>query len=477
MVDVQRQGPSALRTSIRLSLQYSFLYAVLSAFVFALAYWFTQYEVQDWVLDQMRGDAETLSEIHKLSGADALIDRVDALAEVSFENARIFQLLNADGAVISGNLLTRFENSLPEFLPAENVELTGETHGEIEGYWMRADQIGPYRLIQGSGDHIVAEILEALGLSLVIGYLAVVILGLVVGIRVGRMTEQRITAISNTLSDVSSGNLTARIPTTASARDDLARVSMEINMMLDKIRRLLESQEQISNDIAHDMRTPLQHLRQRLETLRDRSCIEPGDVSASLEQTEEIIATFNALLRIAQIEAGDRRERFERTDLAQVIANVVEVFEPTAEDEGIVLDTDLPDSSLEVFGDRGLLTQLLSNLVENAIKHCPAGTRIMVSGRRASVGSILYVADNGPGIDPQDRERIFRRFFRSEKSRSSPGNGLGLALAKAIADMHEASMSVSDNDPGTVFEISFPEVAGKSEMTAHKIVKRRLIHS
>lgn len=457
MADPQRKAPSALRTSIRLSLQYSFLYAVLSALVFALAYWFTQYEVQDWVLDQMRSDAETLAEIYQNDGFDALVDRVDALAEVSFENARIFQILNAEGVEVSGNLTTRFDSPLPDFVSADDVQLTGTVHDEVEGYWMRGDDIGPYRLIQGSGDHIVAEILEALGLSLVIGYLAVVVLGLIVGVRVGRITELRITAISSTLSSVSAGDLVARVPVAGSGRDDLSRVSIGINAMLNQIGRLLESQEQISNDIAHDMRTPLQHLRQRLERLRDAPDIVPEDVSASLDQTEEIIATFNALLRIAQIEASDRRERFERTDLKQIIANVTEVFEPAAEDEGISLTTDVPDTALEVFADRSLLTQMVSNLLENAIKHCPSGTSVMVSGRATLAETVLRIADNGPGIPEADRKAIFRRFFRGEKSRSNPGNGLGLALVKAISDMHEASVAVSGNDPGTAFEVKFPK--------------------
>lgn len=452
MADPQCKAPSALRTSIRLSLQYSFLYAVLSALVFAPAYWFTQYEVQDWELDQMRSDAETLADIYQNDGIDALVSRVDALAEVSFENARIFQLLDAEGVEVSGNLTTRFDSPLPDFVSADDVQFTGTVHDEVEGYWMRGDDIGPYRLIQGSGDHIVAEILEALGLSLVIGYLAVVVLGLIVGVRVGRITEQRITAISSTLSSVSSGDLLARVPVAGSARDDLSRVSIEINAMLDQIGRLLESQVQISNDIAHDMRTPLQHLRQRLERLREAPDIAPDEVSASLEQTEKIIATFNALLRIAQIEAGDRREQFERTDLAQIVVNVAEVFEPAAEDEGISLDVDVPEDGLEVFGDRGMLTQLLSNLVENAIKHCPSGTAMEISCWSSPTGTTLRVVDSGPGIDAVDHERVFRRFFRGEKSRSSPG----LALVKAIAEMHGASIHIYENRPGTAFEIRFP---------------------
>ena len=455
MDSLKRKGPSALRTSIRLSLQYSFLYSVLSALVFALAYWFTQYEVQDWVIDQMRSDAATLVEIFELGGDEVLVDRVDALAEVSFQNARVYQLLNAEGAIVSGNLSSTFESPLSDYLPAQELPLAGEIHDEVTGYWLRADNVGPYLLIQGAGDHIVLEILEALGMALVLGYLAVVILGLIVGVRIGRITERRIAAISNTLTEVSSGNLDPRISIAENARDDLSRVSTEINAMLGQIKRLLESQEQISNDIAHDMRTPLQHLRQRLETLRDSPAIRPEDISASLDQTEEIIATFNSLLRIAQIEGSDRRERFAWNDLREVIGNVTEVFEPTAEDAGIELNTKMPDEHLEVFGDKNLLTQLLANLVENAIKHCPVGSKVLVVAETTPVGPTLRITDDGPGIECENRERIFRRFFRGEKSRNSPGNGLGLALAKAICDLHGAEITVSENDPGTTFEINF----------------------
>lgn len=455
-MDDERPVPSVLRTSIRLSLQYSFLYAVLSAFVFAMAYWFTQYEVRDWLLEQMHSDARTLAKIYDEEGPDALIDRVDALAEVSFETARIFRLLDNGGRMVSGNLLNGLSSPLPDFIRADKLDLSKARHHEIEGYWLREDHIGSYRLVQGSGDHIVAEILEALGFALVIGYLVVVILGLLVGVRVGRITEERITAISNTLSRVSSGDLTARVPLVDCARDDLSRVSVEINAMLDQIARLLESQEQISNDIAHDMRTPLQRLRQRLEALRDGPELQREDVSASLAQTEEIIATFNALLRIAQIEAGDRHERFTRTEMSEVITNVVEVFEPAAEDKGVSLAMILPNTPLHVSGDRDLLTQLLSNLVENAIRHCPLGTSVEVSGLNTPDGTVLRVADTGVGIPEGDRERIFRRFFRGEVSRGGSGNGLGLALVKAIAEMHDASIRVLDNHPGVVFEIRFP---------------------
>ncbi|HRO00108.1 MAG TPA: ATP-binding protein [Nitrobacter sp.] len=453
-------GQSGLRTSVRLSLQFSFLYAILSALVFSMAYAFTQYEVRDWVLDQMRGDAQTLAAIYDEGGAARLIARVDALAEVSFENARIYQLQDRDDSVLGGNIAQPMGTPLPAKLPAGTIRLAEPMHDEVQRYWMRETAIGPYRLIQGSGDHITGEIMEALGAALVLGYLAVIILGLIVGVRVGRLTEERITAILTTLSRVSAGQLAARVPVFDRAGNDLFRVSVRINEMLDEITRLLESQQQISNDIAHDMRTPLQRLHQRLERMSTAKAVAPEDVQASLEQTRDIIATFNALLRIAQMEAGDRQARFERRDLAPILSNVVEAFEPAAEDRDMTLAMTLPRKPLIVMGDPGLLTQLVSNIIENAIRHCPPGTAIHVTAEVASSGVILRVADDGPGIAPENRERIFRRFFRVERSRHTPGSGLGLALAKAIADMHGAALSVFDSAPGTVFEVRFARPAG-----------------
>ena len=417
---------------------------------------FTQYEIREWVRIEMKSAASTLGSVYQAEGIEALINSVDTLAKASFENAHIYQLLDQDGSIVFSNIPVKLDDRLPDKISAEALHLTSDVNDELESYWMRADQIGPYRLVQGSSDHVFAEILEALGYALAAGSLVVVFTGLVIGTRVGRLTERRIVDISKALSDFSGGGLEARVPIPKGKHDDFSRVSRSINLMLEKTRRLLESQEQISNDIAHDMRTPLQHLRQQLEKMQNSKNLSREDVTASLEQTEEIIGTFNALLRIAQLEAADQRARFETVNIAHVIANVVEVFEPFAEDKGISLDTHIKDEAVTVFGDRGLLTQLLSNLVENAIKHSPSSVNVEISAGLSLTDVFVRVADEGPGIDPADHERIFQRFFRGERSRSSPGNGLGLTLAKAIAELHGATLSVSNANPGAVFEVRFP---------------------
>ncbi len=454
MYDVRNRFRS-LRTSVRLSLQFSMLYAVLSALVFVAAYWFTDFEVRDWVSDQMRGDAGTFAAIYDEQGEAGLQTRIAALADVSFENTRIYQLQDAQGGIVAGNIVTILSDDVSSFFEADALELRTPIDEEVAGYWMRRDQIGTYTLFQGSGNHIVAEVMEAVGIALGVGYLVVVGLGLLLGVRVGQATEGRISEISQTLALASKGDLSARVPRHHNENDDLSRISTGINAALDQLKRLLESQEQISNDIAHDLRTPLQRLRQRLEMMRDSDVAIGDDVDGALQQVEGIIGTFNALLRIAQIEAQDRRARFDEVDMNEVIENVIDLYEPAAEDKAQKLTFAPGSSPVQIQGDANMLTQLFANLVENALRYCPNGASITVSTKFSNGQIQASVADDGPGIMPEDRQRVFERFVSTDSSRSSAGNGLGLTLAKAIAEMHGASITIQDSMIGTEFLITF----------------------
>ncbi|HCT31797.1 MAG TPA: sensor histidine kinase, partial [Sulfitobacter sp.] len=444
------------RTSLRLSLQFAFLYSVLSAVIFAGAYWFSNYEVRDWLHDQMNSDREILLEIFEENGIDDLVKSVDVMARVNFENARIFQLLGPDGTVLAGNITQIDGEEQREYVSAENVFIIGEHEEEISGYWIIDEKFGQYTLVQGTGNHVIAEVLEALGISLVSGFILIMGIGSFAGVWVGRLTEQRIEAISTTMEEVAEGKLAARIPIDETSNDDLDRVSTSINNTLEKLENLMESQVQISNDIAHDLRTPLQRLRQRLEKMANQQAVDTNEAVIALAQTEDIINTFNALLRIAQIEAGDRRERFRRTDLRDLVINVYDAFEPTAEDAGQQLRLKISDQPLYVLGDSDLLMQLISNLVENALRHTPEGTIISMEASFSNGAPLLCIADTGPGIAREDREKVFRRFYRGEKSRTSGGNGLGLSLCKAIAELHYAELMVSDNQPGVRILVDFP---------------------
>lgn len=452
-------------TSIKLSLQFAILYSLLMALMFFGAYRLAIFEIRDHTFERMHSDAETLADVFENHGQDILIDYVAALRSVNFENSRILLLRDDAGAVVAGNILhvnfpTALEIAAPEdldvhFVPVENIDIEGDHEEEVTGYWILLSRIGPFELLQGTGDHVVSEVVEALAIALTLGFVLVVVVGLIVGVRVGRITENRIASISDTLNRVSEGNLEARIPIQNDARDDLSRVSEGINETLSQLESLLETQKQISTDIAHDMRTPLQRLRQRLERLGEQGTPEREHINAALIETEEIIATFNALLRIAQIEAGNRRERFEKVDLNAVAETVFEAFEPSAENSDQKLRLNLSPEPAFVFGDRALLLQLVSNPIENSLRHCPGGANIDLSITVDDLNVTMVVSDNGPGVAAEDWDRIFRRFYRAEKSRTSPGHGLGLATVKAIADLHNARISICDNFPGLQLSIRF----------------------
>ncbi|WP_281969046.1 sensor histidine kinase [Roseovarius nanhaiticus] len=442
---------------MRLSLQFAFLYAVLSAVMFFGAYWMTEYEVRDWIEDQMRSDLVAFERVYAARGEDGLMDRIATLSEFSFENERIYQLRGPDGEHLAGTVIDvdAIGAGAHVFLPVATISAGSPPSAEVSGYWTRIDRIGPYNLVQGTGDHVIAEVLEALSIALVAGYILVISAGLIIGQFVGIRTERRIGSIMETLEDVARGGLARRIPASEGDRDDLSRVSGAVNVMLEQLETLLESQRQIATDIAHDLRTPLQRLRQRLERMQATHQDDP-DLAAALGETETLIETFRALLRIAQIEAGTQQSYFVTLDLGDLARNLIEIYQPVAEDEGQSLIARLPDGPVMMQGDPALLGQLISNVIENAVRHCPMGATLVLS-LDADTVPVLCMSDDGPGIPEDERDKVFRRFYRVEKSRTTEGHGLGLPLVKAICTLHDAHISLADNSPGLIVTVTFPQ--------------------
>jgi len=304
-------------------------------------------------------------------------------------------------------------------------------------------------------EEIEREVLQAFGWT----FGATLIVALGGGLLLSLGFLRQVDAVSRTAEAIIDGDLTRRVPLRG-VDDDFDRLAMTLNRMLDRIGALMDSLRQVSNDIAHDMRTPLARLRQRLELARTgSSTVEEyaRAVDAAIAETDSILATFAALLGIAQIEAGTRRSRFDDVDLAAVVRLVVETFGPSAEEEGKVLLTG-KITPATIRGDRELLTQMLVNLVENAMRHTGPGTKIVVDVTHSAKGAVLSVADNGPGLPAGEHQRVFRRFYRTDASRHSPGSGIGLAIVKAVAELHDASATLTDNMPGLRAEIRFPPV-------------------
>jgi signal transduction histidine kinase len=222
----------------------------------------------------------------------------------------------------------------------------------------------------------------------------------------------------------------------------------------------------VSTDIAHDLTTPISRLRNRIEQAR-KAAASGAPVDVLLEQAEgetrSIHETFEALLGIAQIESGRPRDRFTRVDMGEILASLNDTYGPVAEDHGHELILEVPsDGRFRLQGDRALLTQMLANLVENAIRHCVRPATISMGARGDSDGALVtYVSDTGPGIPADEREKVFRRLYRLEKSRTTDGSGLGLSIVKAIEDLHHATIRLADNGPGLLVEITFPGAAAQ----------------
>jgi signal transduction histidine kinase len=227
--------------------------------------------------------------------------------------------------------------------------------------------------------------------------------------------------------------------------------------MLDKIVSLMENIQQVSNDIAHDLRTPIGHLKFRLEDALNGnlSVVQYQErITFAIEEVDSILATFSAMLRISQIESGSRRSGFNNVDLSQILTTVTDALQPVAEEQGKTIHAEFGQDII-LNGDKELLTQLAFNVLENAIQHTPQNTQIHVSLRTSGNQTEMIVADNGPGIAENDCEKVFRRFHRLEQSRTTPGNGLGLSIVVAIVELHGGNITLADNNPGLKVVIGF----------------------
>ncbi|WP_411353134.1 sensor histidine kinase (plasmid) [Leisingera aquaemixtae] len=278
------------------------------------------------------------------------------------------------------------------------------------------------------------------------------------GVLLARRSARSLRGIERTLSALTSGDLGARVPQAGQAQGDITRIGRSVNRMAQAQQQATEALRQVSADIAHDLKTPIQRVAVQLSRLQEMPDLpQEAQVLAdkALEETRGITSTFQALLQIAQLEDGTPRSRFEAVDLREIAATFAEIYEPAAEEQNRTLSLSLPEAPVSVTGDRALLGQLLANLIENALRHTPEGTGISLSLRCDGAAAVLSVRDHGPGIPKAEHQKVLRRLYRLERSRTTPGSGLGLSLVAAIAGLHGAELRLSDAQPGLRVEVRF----------------------
>jgi signal transduction histidine kinase len=396
--------------------------------------------------DRILSESAALAQEFRVEGLNGVVQAVEERDRTP--GALDYGLENPEGRAIAGRLAGR---------GAALGWSTQRAGGEHETIRVHAATLAHgYRLLVGGDDEAIDAVDNLLAERFALATVGVVMIGLVGGYGLARGMGRRIAAITDAAEAIIDGDLSRRVPATRSG-DDLDRLAATFNRMLDRIAALMESLRQVSSDIAHDLRTPLTRLRGRLEANLARPVAEEptAAIEDALGDLDAILATFAALLRIAQIEGGARRSAFQAVDLATVARTVVDAFAPSAEDAGQSLELDSA-ASVIVEGDRELITQMLVNLVENGLRHAGPGARVRVRCAISRGRPLLAVIDDGPGVPASEREKLFDRFHRLEASRSTPGSGLGLSMVAAVAKLHGAEVSLHDAAPGLDVHVAFP---------------------
>ena len=444
--------------SFRLTTAYVALFSISVSILASLIYFSTTAELQHEIRTRIQVDSVALGAEYARGGTSQLMQAMADRQRGHLVGGLDYTLYGSGGKLLFGKLpSTACRRGWVTFVGPPDGD---EPPGEMEKLAVLVTPLagGECLLV---GDDIGK--VRKFG-SLILGsfgwvFLLTVTMAVAGGIFLSSRFLRRIEAINRTAEAIIEGDINRRIPRRG-APDDLDRLASTLNRMLDRTTSLMDSLRHVSNDLAHDLRTPLGRLRNTLENAKE-SISSPEDYRAVLDravfEVDGILDTFGAILRIAQIESGSRRSGFQRLSLSELVCDVCETFAPSMEDAGKTFLTDI-QPGLYVQGDRELLVQSLVNILENAITHTAAGVRVIVSLKRSWRGVELSISDNGAGVPDAECENIFKRFYRLERSRSAAGNGLGLSIVAAVAELHGAKISSSSSNPGLKVTLLFSPV-------------------
>lgn len=448
------------RTAVRLAGAFTLLFALLVVALVAILYLTIGADLAANIRQRVEDTSNALVAIDEEQGFEALSTVVANEARSVRDFNSILLLRGEDGTFKAGNVQNVEVFKGWGILDRAWLPLVASKGDPDDRFYAIWKPVSKGELLVGWSDRQIREVRRILLHGLGWGLATTVLLAVGFAVLLARRAQRRIDGFAIALERVGQGDIRRRVPLTGSM-DDLDHVASQINATLDHLQNLIENVNQASSDIAHDLKKPIGRLRRGLESaLHNAKDVRDfrEQVGESLQDLDSIVETFEALLRITQIEAGARKVRFKDLDFGSLLADVADIYEPVAEESGDLLASNLPgDSDAVVHGDRELLTQLFANLIENAIRHSPKGAHIGVELSTQGDRHVAVVWDTGPGIPAEEHEKVFRRLYRLEKSRTTPGSGLGLSLAAAIAELHGATIALDDNRPGLRVSVSFPK--------------------
>ncbi|MBQ0817336.1 MAG: HAMP domain-containing histidine kinase [Methyloceanibacter sp.] len=452
-------------TTFRLSLSYLALFSAAAAVAIFFIYWNTTVLLSRQLNQTIEAELTGLAEQYRAGGLDQLVRIVAERSETPGNS--LYLVADKDGKQLAGNLSAVSPQLWDSVGPVEFV-YSRPASGGVERRLAFANVFrlpGGYRLIVGRDIEDRRELSRLILNTMLWGLGAMALVGIGGGYWVSRKLLTRIDGLAATTRTIMAGDLAGRLPVSGSG-DELDRLSQSVNLMLARIEQLMAGLREVSDNIAHDLKTPLNRLRNRVE----EALREPQDETAyrdvlerTIEEADGLIKTFNALLSIARLEAGAGGENRDTLDMAALVQDVAELYEPVAEERGIALKAQAADPII-IHGDRQLLGQALANLIDNALKYgapsAGAGNGYapevdVQADARGGVARIV-VSDRGPGVPDTERVRVLSRFVRLEESRSEPGSGLGLSLVAAVARLHGGKLRLEDNEPGLRVVLSLP---------------------
>lgn len=444
----------------------SFRFAILIAAIFAIGTAALLVQVEHSVTryatevtsDSVSAEVEVLRSEDRTEGRSQMIQSILLRERAAREHQLRYLLVDSRAHRLAGSIPAAearvgwHDLVLPSFDPSAE---DGDAAVSLMTLGVRLGDGGI--LVVGSDTSDLKDLRHALGTSTIEFGIGISLLALLGGLVVGTIFLRRLDRVNHAVERIMQGSLSERLPAIGMSAEFDA-LSTNLNLMLDRIEGLMTGLRQVSTDIAHDLRTPLTRLRQRLEDMKEGlggpEPVSEGQVDAAIAQTDSILAIFRALLRISSLEAGSGKQRFSRVDFSGVLDRVFQAYLPVAEDAHHTLAADI-ELDIRVLGDAELLAQATTNLIENALVHTPVGSHIVLSLKRTEDGVTMAVADDGPGIPAEENGKVLRRFYRLDASRHAPGAGLGLAIVSAIASLHEAQLLLADNNPGLRVEMVF----------------------
>ncbi len=451
--------------TFRLGLVYVGLFGLSAVVLFAFIYTFAMRYLEGQINDSIRQQYAYLLDDYHDNGSYAVEQRIKEFIASDDEGTSVYLLVNREHEKMAGNL-----NEWPQHVTVEApFEKEGQwvrfyiesMRGDLSGVEIKALVVPLSRwrsLLIGQSLQSTAKIEQTIIQTFWGSLLLTLAMAFIGALVMTRSVMGRINIINRSATSIMGGHLSVRIPFTPGG-DEFDELSSNLNLMLDRIENLLKSLSEFANNIAHDLRSPLNRVINRMDAgLRDmdkqNSAYEL--LEKNIRDLQELVATFNSILKISELEANTDFRRFEPCDIKTIIDNLFEFYEPYAAGKHVTLTNHIA-MPIKVHGEKHLLTQAFANVLDNAIKFTPEGGKIDISCVVTDNFSNIVIADNGPGIPPEFRNKVFEKFFRLEQSRHTKGNGLGLSLVAAVARIHNAQVTLEDNHPGLRVRLSFPD--------------------